>query len=363
MLFNSLLGQRSPAAYNRQPMSTQRKKILVVRNDKLGDFMLAWPALATLKQSLPDCEIHTLVNPYTADMARLCPSIDQVILDPGADAKLSQQFAFARQLRQQQYDAAITLFSTTRIGWILLLTSIPYRLAPATKIAQLFYHSRLKQRRSRSEKPEYAYNQDLSIRYLQDAGVQEIAQPPPPFLEFDKTLLAGVRDEFCRKHGINSQQSLAFIHPGSGGSANNLSQEQYAQLGRSLTSTHGHHIVVSAGPGEIDQARVVADKLGDTDHTLYHSTEGLERFAQHIAFADLFISGSTGPLHIAGALNCNTAAFYPRRRSATALRWQTTNSEAKRLAFSPPQGAEQEDMASIDITDVAQQISRKFLLD
>ncbi|EJS87593.1 hypothetical protein AAUPMB_13376 [Pasteurella multocida subsp. multocida str. Anand1_buffalo] len=29
------------------------QKLLVVRNDKLGDFMLAWPAFAMLKQSNP----------------------------------------------------------------------------------------------------------------------------------------------------------------------------------------------------------------------------------------------------------------------------------------------------------------------
>lgn len=343
-------------------MSTQRKKILIVRNDKLGDFMLAWPAFACLKQSLPNCEIHVLVNPYTADMAQLCPSIDQVVLDPGANASMSEQLSFSKSLKQQNYAAAITLFSTTRIGWLLLLAGIPYRLAPATKIAQLFYHSRLKQRRSRSEKPEYAYNQDLMIKYLNDSGINSIQQPQPPYLEFDAAEIEQIRNTFCQAHQIKPEQRLVFIHPGCGGSANNLSLEQYAELGRNLKSRNGHHIIVSAGPGEIEQAETVADKLGDTAHTVYHSTEGLKRFAQHIAFADLFISGSTGPLHIAGALNCNTAAFYPRRRSATALRWQTSNQEDKRLSFSPTEAAEQEDMSSIDATAAAKQVSQKFLL-
>lgn len=343
-------------------MDMQRKKILVVRNDKLGDFMLAWPALATLKQSLPQCEVHALVNPYTADMAKLCPNIDHVVLDPGAEAKLSQQIAFSKQLQQQNYDAAISLFSTTRIGWILRLAGIPYRLAPATKFAQIFYHSRLKQRRSRSEKPEYVYNQDLSIRYLQDTGIREIKQPQPPFLTFEHEIIKSTREAFCRDHSITSDKLLVFIHPGSGGSANNLSLDQYTELGRTLESSHGHHLVISAGPAEIDQAKRIAEKLNETPHTVYHSTEGLQRFAHHIACADLFISGSTGPLHIAGALNCKTAAFYPRRRSATALRWQTTNSEDKRMAFSPPNDAEVEDMSSIDVLKVAAEISHKYLL-
>lgn len=343
-------------------MNTNRKKILVVRNDKLGDFMLAWPALAVLKQSLPNSEIHVLVNPYTADIARLCPNIDQVILDPGPNGGIASQQAFAKQLKQQKYDAAVTLFSTTRIGWLLLLAGIPYRLAPATKFAQLFYHRRLKQHRSRSEKPEYLYNQDLIVRYLHDAGIRNVAQPAPPYLQFDNAETEQLRAGFCKAHQIPTGQRLVFIHPGSGGSANNLSLEQYAELGRHLTSNMGHHIVVSAGPDELDQATAVAKRLGSAAHSIYHSTAGLERFARHIACADLFISGSTGPLHIAGALNCNTAAFYPRRRSATALRWQTTNSTEKRVAFSPPENSGEEEMGGINVDEAAAQISQQFLL-
>jgi ADP-heptose:LPS heptosyltransferase len=95
--------------------------------------------------------------------------------------------------------------------------------------------------------------------------------------------------------------------------------------------------------------------------SIYHSTAGLEQFARHIAIGSLFISGSTGPLHIAGALDRPTAAFYPRRRSATALRWQTTNSESRRLAFSPPELTPEEDMSNIDIRAAAAEISDKFL--
>ena len=43
-------------------------RLLVVRNDKLGDFMLAWPALALLKQSLPLVKITVLVPAYTHSM-------------------------------------------------------------------------------------------------------------------------------------------------------------------------------------------------------------------------------------------------------------------------------------------------------
>ena len=61
-------------------------RLLVVRNDKLGDFMLAWPALACLRAASPRPHISVLVPAYTAPMARLCPWIDEVLIDPGEDA-------------------------------------------------------------------------------------------------------------------------------------------------------------------------------------------------------------------------------------------------------------------------------------
>lgn len=335
-------------------------KVLVVRNDKLGDFMLAWPALAALKLSVPECRVHVLVSAYTADIARLCPHVDEIVIDPGERADAAERRAFMLALRQQRYDAAITLFSTTRIGLLLWRAGIPVRVAPATKLAQIFYNRRLTQRRSRSEKPEHAYNVDLVRNFLAGLG-QTCQEGRPPWLVFPRDETSALRASFCRERGIDPAAALVFIHPGSGGSANNLAVAQYAAIGRALNSADGHHLVISAGPGEIAQAQSLSAQLGESAHSVYHSTEGLERFARHIAFCDVFISGSTGPLHIAGALNRNTAAFYPRRRSSTALRWQTINEEGRRLAFSPPDAAAEDDMSRIDPQAAAASISRTFL--
>ncbi|MGD9385336.1 MAG: lipopolysaccharide heptosyltransferase family protein, partial [Thioalkalispiraceae bacterium] len=92
------------------------RKILVVRNDKLGDFMLSYPAFALLRDNLPDTEIHALVQGYTQPMAELCKSIDKVIIDPGKDAGLRGIRQLSRELKAASYAAVITLFSTTHVG-------------------------------------------------------------------------------------------------------------------------------------------------------------------------------------------------------------------------------------------------------
>ena len=56
------------------------KKILVIRNDKLGDFVQAFPAFAMLKASNPALKLTALVPDYTAPLAQICPYLDDVIL-------------------------------------------------------------------------------------------------------------------------------------------------------------------------------------------------------------------------------------------------------------------------------------------
>ena len=338
------------------------RKLLVVRNDKLGDFMLALPCLNLLRAALPACEIQVLVPKYTESIALALPAVDGALIDPGEAASFAEQRALFHQIRQQKYDALLTLYSTPRIGLITARAGIPYRIAPATGVAQFLYNHRLTQRRSRSEKPEYIYNLDLGFQLLADHGIHSATLPTAPHLTFDRGEIATLRATFCDEHNIDASHRLIFIHAGSGGSANNLSIEQFAALAKRLRTANGHTIVLSAGPDEAAKAAQLASQLGSgVAHTLYISRDGLPAFARHIAFADLFISGSTGPLHIAGALNCYTAAFYTRRRSATALRWQTCNSGERRLAFSAALDAEAEDMSSIDITAAADQINRQLL--
>ena len=336
-------------------------KILVVRNDKLGDFMLSFPVFRYLKQAMPACTLHALVPHYTRDIAMASDDIDDVILDPGQAGSIAEQLQLLQKIKQQQYDAVITLFSTTRIGLLVWLAGINYRLAPATKLAQFFYNHRLSQRRSRSEKPEYRYNLDLAVQYLSDHDLALDIQTTPPFLHFPESYVAEQKQRFLSEQKIDSDPALVMVHPGSGGSANNLSLRQYAQLIQQLELDAGHLLVITAGPGELEKASRLSRLLSKLPHTIYHSQQGLVRFAEFLQAASLFISGSTGPLHLAGALDIPTAAFYPRRRSATSLRWQTLNSETNRLAFMPPANADERDMQSIDISEAARLISEKFL--
>lgn len=329
------------------------QRILVVRNDKIGDFMLAWPGFAMLKASC-DCHISALVPAYTAPLARLCPWIDEVILDPGAQADAAAQRQLKQQLKAARCDAAIAFISNGRNAWLLLQAGIRYRLAPATKWAQFLYNHRLTQRRSRSLKPEFEYNLDLVRRYLQDQRLP-VVEPTPPYLRFSKEQLNRVREDTAVCLGIAADVPWLMVHAGTGGSANNLTLPQYAELVAGLQQVQSMPCVVTAGPGEEDKAQALVGLIAGLggQAVVYPSSQGLEHFCQVIANAAVFMAGSTGPLHIAAALDVPTLGFFPGHRSAQPLRWKPLNSAGRHLAFAPPAGKETErNMALIDIRQV-----------
>lgn len=339
------------------------KKLLVVRNDKIGDFMLAWPALACLKSASPTPHVTVLVPAYTAPLASACPWVDDVIIDPGPQADKAAQKTLLNSVKAAQFDALLTLFSTPRIGWLGWLSGIGLRVAPATKWAQLFYNVRIRQRRSRSEKPEYQYNVDLACALLERLSLTLNALPAPPFWPANDTQRAEQRQRLTSSSVPGSAAQLIVVHPGSGGSAVNLSVDQYAALiggvELQLDDLVSASWLISAGPGEEPAAQALIDQLGNYGITAGRlpASSGVADFAHQLAGADMLIAGSTGPLHIAGCLNIATVGFYPAKRSATPLRWQTCNSIDRRLAFSPPATADQQDMSAIDIEAAARQIS------
>jgi ADP-heptose:LPS heptosyltransferase len=297
----------------------------------------------------------------------LCSWIDDVLPDEGESA-----IALSRKFHSCNFDVMLTLFSSGRVALAGWMARIPYRLAPATKLAQFFYNRRLVQRRSRSEKPEYAYNLDLALRLLADYAGTEYrptsneqgdflpAEIQRPLLRFDDDIVK-LKRELCHELELDSGARLIFIHPGSGGSANNLRPEQYIELANSLAAENCA-FVITAGPGEEKIAQQVVAGI-TAPAAVYAPAAGLTQFARALQVADLFISGSTGPLHIAAALNRPTAAFYPRHRSATPLRWQTLNSPQRRLAIVPPEGVAASQVDSIEVTAAAQQISQFFQTD
>jgi len=290
--------------------------ILVVRNDKLGDFITALPTMYVLKHYNPDNKIIACVSPLNKSLAEAMDFIDEVIVD---DADSS--FALSRKLKKANIDASITLFSNTKVAVAQFLAGIKIRIAPATKIAQIFYNKRIKQRRSRVEMSEFEYNLQLSKALFSDINLSF----PSPLVEIKNS---EHYDAFIKKYSIDPTKKIIAFHPGFGGSSDaNWTISEYIELAKLLLEKVHYQVVFTFGPGEDDLYEQV--KEASLDSVILYKSEGsLMDFASLISRFSLFISTSTGTYHLAALVGTPTMTFFADTLFASSKRWKSISDES-----------------------------------
>ncbi|MFL5587336.1 MAG: glycosyltransferase family 9 protein, partial [Ktedonobacteraceae bacterium] len=120
---------------------SQVKRVLAIRLDNLGDVLVTTPALHAIKTSLPAATLTLLASPVGAQVARLNPDLDDVIIyqAPWMDPwhKLPQDSQREQQviatIRERRFDGAI-IFTSFRqsplpAAYLCYLADIPLRVA------------------------------------------------------------------------------------------------------------------------------------------------------------------------------------------------------------------------------------------
>jgi ADP-heptose:LPS heptosyltransferase len=280
--------------------------LLITRHDKIGDFVVTLPLFKAIKEQYPNTKLTALVSRVNFDFAKTIDFIDDVILFDKNDLK-----ATLEKIKEKKFDASISCYIDTTLGKLLFKSRIKKRVAPATKIAQLFFNKRVTQRRSQVLKTEWQYNLDLAKELFPDIK-----------LEFSRPLL-----------DIKTQKEKKVIfHPGFGGSSDgNLSLDDYINLARSISKS-SYEIVFSFGPDDGKSKEYIENHL-DFDVKLFDSKISLYEFTKYLASSYLFVSTSTGPMHLAGATNTKTLSFFGNTTFASAKRWATISDKENQNNF------------------------------
>ncbi|MDP3266135.1 MAG: glycosyltransferase family 9 protein [Sulfuricurvum sp.] len=296
--------------------------ILVVRNDKLGDFITALPTFYVLKHYNPANRIIALVAPLNRKLAESCDFIDEVIVDGGEDI-----LELAFKIRKANIDASVTLFSNTRVALAQWIARIPIRIAPATKIAQIFYNRRIIQRRSEVKMAEFEYNLQLARALFSDLSLDY----PKPLLHFSDTNFK----KFCAEYEVT--KPVVAFHPGFGGSSDaNWTLDEYMKLVSIATENQAIDVVMTFGPDEDRLYAEAKNLLGESRVVLYRSVESIVDFAALLSRFKLFVSTSTGTYHLASASGCETFTFFGDSTFASAARWKSIGEESKQHHFMIP---------------------------
>lgn len=287
--------------------------ILVTRHDKIGDFVSILPMLKILKQHT-EHRVIVLVAKVNYELASSINYIDDVIL------YRQNAWQLSREIRQKNIAVSLSCFIDTKLGWVLFLSGIKTRIAPATKIAQIFFNNTVKQRRGQVQKTEWEYNVDLLKVLFPD--IPSIVNRP--LLSFNQVL-------------PDTEKKIIAFHPGFGGSSEgNLKLDDYLKLAKSIANNQDISVVFTFGPDDSVSKAYIA-KYIDFPAELIDSKMSLVEFCKLIATFELFVSTSTGPMHIAGALNIKTLSFFGNSLFASSKRWAPISDSEKQANYEVPQ--------------------------
>jgi len=302
--------------------------ILVVRTDKLGDFITALPTMYVLKQHNPKNKIIACVAPINESLAKSCKFIDEVIVDKNKDI-----WTLVRDIKNAKIDVSVTLFSNTRVALAQFLARVPKRIAPATKLAQIFYTKRVTQRRSEVKMAEFEYNLQLTKEVFSDIDLNY----KKPLLEFDDA--KNIYEIFCANYDI--EKEIVAFHVGFGGSSDaNWNLDEYEVLIREVLKHKKYQVLMTFGPDEKELYEEMQKRFTGEDIVFHLSLEGLVYFAKLISSFKLFISTSTGTYHIASLVGTPTLTFFADSLFASSKRWKSVGEESKQQHFMIPSDAD-----------------------
>jgi len=280
--------------------------ILITRHDKIGDFMTMLPVCKVLKEQT-NHKVVMLVSKVNVAIAQKLDFIDDVI------EYTEDTILLIKKLSSYKFDVSISGYIDFSLGLSLFLTKIPIRIAPATKIAQIFFNNKIKQRRSKVEKTEWAYNLDLLNQFDNNLDINFNT----PLVSLDM-----------------KRENFIIFHAGFGGSSDgNLKLDEYLSLAKSANKYT--KVVFAFGPDDMKTKEYIVKNL-DFDAIIRDDFTSLWDYTNFIAKSNLFVSTSTGPMHLAGLTNTPTLSFFGSNLFASSKRWATISNKKVQNNYEVP---------------------------
>ena len=334
------------------------KNILIVRNDRIGDVVLSLPLAGLIKKHYPDCNVTFLLRNYTKDIANDHPKIDDVIILKEDNGKIPV-WKNVNQLKKGSFDTSIIVYPTFITALIIFLARVKFRVGSGYRWYSFLFNKKVFEHRKYAEKHELEYNVNL----LKVFGIKEnISTENVLFdIHINKTSMEKVNKTLTDSR-VEFEKKLIIVHPGSGGSAIDLPIEKFSQLVKNLSLLNDLNIIVTGNEDEKNMCNTIS---ANTKAIELSGEFNLSEIICLISLSDIFISNSTGPIHIAAALGTYTVGFYPKIRACSPERWGPYTE--KKVIFTPEiecndctreQCERLNCMNSIDIDNVTKEVTK-----
>jgi lipopolysaccharide heptosyltransferase II len=282
------LGRGAPA---RPP-----RRILLLRIERIGDLLMSLEAIEDVRQAAPAAQIDLAVGSWNAALARRMPGLHAVeILDAAWLARDGQGLALPSLLRRARswagraYDLAINFEPDIRSNLVLTATGARRTAGfttggggPLLDVALAY--------EPRSHTAENA-------RRLVAAVLDVPPRPAPARLQVSTE----DRRRASEKTGARAGPLIG-IHASGGRAIKQWDVDRFAALALRLVTVHGATIVLTGSDSDRPLVEPIAKILPPDNVVDLAGSIDLPLLAAVLERLDVFVTGDTGPMHVAAAV-------------------------------------------------------------
>ena len=279
----------------------------------MGDVVLSTPLPRELKKTFPDSFVAVLVRGYTKAVYENNPYVDKIILwDDFPQETFSDFVKKTKEIKRYKFTHAFMILPNERINYILFLAGIKHRYATGWKIFQAVTGVKSV---SRNKYIPLRHEADYALDFVRKIGVTSFNYKTEIHLtEEEKEESKKRKLAFCP----NGEKLIA-VHSTYGFSTPNMPASEYAKLVQKLIENKKIKVIIT----DFNVPR----ELQNLEDVIYLSRTGRNFFID-VAMADLLISSSTGPSHVAAALGVPTLTLFCRLSAASPMLWSPMGNDA-----------------------------------
>lgn len=238
------------------------------------------------------------VNHSVAELAQGIEYIDKIIIWENKKHAINEILSFSRTLKNLKFDLCVIFNPSGEFNIISFLAKIPVRLGYNRKNGFLLTH-KIKDKKHLAEKHEIEYNLEL----LNAIGAQ---------IE-DKTLSLNISNAIIERavkdFHLENLTRLIALHPWTSDSIKQWPVNNFLSLAKKITGELNAHVVLIGGREEKSKSIELFGAMNNRVVNITGSTT-LPQLAAIFKKCELLISGDSGPVHLAGAVNTKVLAIF-----------------------------------------------------
>ena len=274
------------------------KKILAVNFGGIGDEILFFLFLSSLKKEFPDAKITLALEPRSKSVKDLSNLIDDVIcIDIKGKNKYQELIKFVFKAMTGGFDMVFSSGANSLIPLLLFMTGIKKRYGFESGFGNGILSRFLLTKAVKLEKQQYA-----------SAMYHELVTPVTNHKTLYPEIDAG---------DIEKEPNSVLVHPGVSKMSvvkhmvKTWSPEVWAELVKKVLET-GKKVYLIGGPDDKDCIEKIVEIVGDVPNfeNLYGTTKNIMDLARLTKRAEILICSDSAPMHIGVGVGTKTLALF-----------------------------------------------------